>query len=137
MTTISVPRPAVHLDDPLYAEHFRRLAEGRLAIRRCTNCDACQWPPREMCGSCQHTDEFEWIDVPAEGELYTFAVMYRPFHPGFADAVPYGIAVADLVPGIRFFAIYDGDPEELRCGMRLVGGFRTHGDSPELVWRAG
>jgi uncharacterized OB-fold protein len=76
MTTISVSRPEVHRDDPLYAEHFRRLAEGRLAIRRCTNC-------------------------------------------------------------IRYFAIYDGDPEELRCGMPLVGGFRAHGDSPELVWRAG
>jgi len=62
--------------------------------------------------------------------------MYRPFHPGFEGLTPYGLAVCDLAEGVRYLAVFDGDPETLECGMPLVAGFTEHGESPELVWRA-
>ncbi len=64
--------------------------------------------------------------MPARGTgtLYTYTVARRPTHPGFADRVPYVIAVVELDEGPRMTTnLIDCSPEELSIGMRVEVAF--------------
>ncbi|GAA4289019.1 hypothetical protein GCM10022262_33800 [Georgenia daeguensis] len=135
--TISVAPPAPLLpDNPLYEQYFDGLRTGRIRVRECTECGTRQWPPRELCGACQGSS-FVPRDVPTTGEVYTYTVMYRAFHPWFKDQLPYGVAVVEVEGGIRIIGRYVGDdPEGLACGQRMEAVFDDLGeDGGSIAWR--
>ncbi len=136
-TTTDVPRPVPAMpDSPLYRAYFAGLREQAIRVPRCTDCGVLQWPPRELCGHCQGSS-FEQVDVPTVGEVYTYTVMNRAFHPWFRDKVPYGAAVVEVAPGVRILGRYAGDDvESLHCGQRMVAVFDDLGaDSGSIAWR--
>ena len=52
--------------------------------------------------------------------MYTFAIQYRAFHPGWTSEVPYVTALIDLDDGVRIFSNLvevEADPKALRCEM--------------------
>ena len=71
--------------------------EGRLVAPRCTNCGTFVLPPRPRCFQCQHT-EFEWVDLPGTGTVYSFTVVRQA--PG-SRPTPYSLAYVDLEDGVR------------------------------------
>lgn len=114
--TSQFPMPAA-AEDPKYKPFFDGLRESKLRTRRCKNCQEWQWPPQPYCFSCQHTD-FDWHDLPTEGEVYSYTVMYRAFDPYHQDKLPYGVVIVTLGP-VHVTGRYLGDPEEIECGMRV------------------
>lgn len=118
---------------PEYADHVGGLAEGSVVVRRCRDCAAVQWPPRPTCAACRGT-RYEPYSVAAEGEVYTFSVVRRAFHPWFADRIPYGVAVVQLAEGVRLAGLYDGPVDTLGCGRRVIGRGVDLGGAPALVW---
>lgn len=136
-TTIGVTPPVPLLpESPLYAQYFEGLREGRIAVRTCADCDARQWPPRELCSNCQGSN-FTSSDAPIVGEVYTYTVMYRAFHPWFKDQLPYGVVVVEVDEGIRIIGRYAGaDPDRLECGQRMEAVFDDLGaDNGSISWR--
>ena len=51
--------------------------KGKLYGVRCSTCKRVQLPARVTCAVCL-TDNEEWVEVPLEGELATFTIMYLP-----------------------------------------------------------
>jgi uncharacterized protein len=77
-------------------------------------------PPGPFCWGCN--DEIEWITLPGSGSVHIFTIVTSAPPPELADAVPYVIAVIDLVdaPGARIMSNVVGVPaDEVSIGIRV------------------
>lgn len=76
-----------------------------------------RWPPSIICPQC-HSKETEWITASGKGRLYTYVVYHKAFHPGFANDLPYVVAVVELDEGPHLLTNMVGcNPGELDCDM--------------------
>ena len=107
--------------------------KGRLVGYRCTNCGTFILPPTPFCFDCQH-EQFEWVDLPGTGSVYSFTVIRHPLRPQLAETVPFVSGVIDLDgtqgAGARMLAnIIDCDPEAVKIGDRVRVVFETVSDT--------
>ncbi|MEO3760175.1 OB-fold domain-containing protein [Mycobacterium sp. B14F4] len=105
-------------------------AESRLVLQRCNNCEKLQYPPEVCCVHCQ-ADDFDHVDTTGRGVIYSYAIVDRPLHAGFVDALPYIVVFVELddQPGLKMITNLVGvAPEtELRCGMPVEVVFENRG----------
>ena len=108
---------------------YAHLAEGRLTTTRCRSCGRTDWPPRGFCPACT-SDEFDWVDLPAEGQIRGFSVQETGVPAGFQK--PLVFAMID-VQALRVFATLVGvsDPGALRIGARVRLSPRRVEDDPD------
>jgi len=91
--------------------------ENRLVIPRCRSCNSKWFPPTVMCPSCGSSDH-EWVEASGRGTVFSYVVMHRVYHPGFADKVPYVVAVIELEEGPRLLSNVVGiPPDQVCCDM--------------------
>jgi uncharacterized OB-fold protein len=107
--------------------------EGRLAAPKCTNCGTFVLPPQPRCFACQHT-EFEYVDLPGTGTIYSFTVVRHPLAPHLREAVPFVAGVVDLDgtqgAGARMLVnIIDVDPDAVRIGDKVKVVFEKVSDT--------
>jgi len=105
-------------------------ADGRLLAQRCRSCEAFQFPPDVSCVHCQSGD-LDHAELSGRGTVYTYALVERPLHAGFVDAVPYVVALVELEeqPGLRLMAnIIDGPQAPLSCGTPVEVTYERRGD---------
>jgi uncharacterized OB-fold protein len=122
-------RPAPEPDD-ISGFFWEGARDGRLLVQRCSRCSCYQYPPDVVCLNCQ-SSELVPTEVSGRGALYSYAVVDRPFHAGFVNAVPYIVGLVDLPeqPGLRMLTnIVDADPGTLRIGMALEVVFEPRGE---------
>ena len=106
-----------------------------LWIPWCRACEASYWFPRDFCPTCGSRD-VEWRRASGRGKVYTFAIQYRAWHPGWANEVPYVTALIDLEEGVRMFSNVigvDPTPEGVRCDMAVEAVFEDVSDEITLV----
>jgi uncharacterized OB-fold protein len=106
-----------------------------LWIPFCRPCEASYWYPRDFCPRCGSRD-VEWRQSSGKGRVYTFAVHYRAFHPGWNEETPYVTALIDLEDGVRIFSNLVGveaDPKALACEMPVEAVFDDVSDDITLV----
>jgi uncharacterized protein len=113
--------------DQLTQPFWDAAKDDRLVVPRCTNCGTYRLPPSAYCFSCQ-TRDFEWVELPGTGTLYTFTIVRHPLHPDLAEICPYASGVVELDgtqgAGARMLVnIIDCDPDRLAIG-----------DKVEIVW---
>jgi uncharacterized OB-fold protein len=85
----------------------------------CRPCQAFFFYPRRFCPQCFSWD-VEWRKVSGRGRLYSYAIQYRAFHPGWAQDTPYVTAIVELDEGPRLFTTLVGvepDPKVIHCDM--------------------
>ena len=108
--------PRINADTAAFWEGCRA---HELRFQRCRCCGHVRWPGAYLCPECL-SSETEMTVLPAEGELYSYVVMHKPFHPSVADKVPYVVATVDLQDGVRILTnLVDCDPATLRCGDKV------------------
>ena len=85
-------------------------------------CDCCgeyQFYPRGICANCWATD-IAWVKTGGKGTLWTFTVTYQNRTTGFADEVPYVLALVELEEGVKMFTnIIQCETEEVKIGMTV------------------
>lgn len=107
-----VPRP--YQDSQAYWDAAK---QKRLILQRCLDCGKPQFYPRGVCSHCL-SSQLEWIDSSGRGKVHTFTVSYRAPHPGFADDVPFVVAIIELEEGVRMMSNIVGcDPKAVRIDM--------------------
>src|SRR5919204_6306590 len=110
------PFPLESADDTKLHEFYARLGEGRLTTTRCAGCGRTAWPPRGFCPECA-SDQFEWIDLPAEGTIHAFTVQEAGLPTGFTGPRVFAIVKVD---GHRVFSILvDADPAGVKTGQSV------------------
>ena len=94
-----------------------------LRLPRCSACSAYWFPPSGVCPECL-SDQFEWALASGRGEVFSFVVMHRVYHKGFADDVPYVLAIIEFDEGWRMDSnVINIDPKDVTVGMPV-----------EVVW---
>ena len=90
---------------------------GQLLVQRCGQCNEFQFYPRGICAKCWSTD-IRWVQSSGKGTVWTFTVTYQNRTPGFAEDVPYVLALVELEEGVRMFTnVVECDPREVKIGM--------------------
>lgn len=122
MTAEPATRP-LPAPDEASQPFFDGCARGLLMLQRCTACSAWHWPVREVCGECLSAD-LEWAEASGRGTVHSFVVMHRVFHPGFADQVPYNLAVVELAEGPRINTnLVDIENDAIAVGMTVTARY--------------
>lgn len=93
------------------------LAEGKLRLQHCPDCDSHQYPPEIFCYQCGSTN-VTWKDASGKGVVHTFITVHQRYHPVFADLIPYNVSVIELAEGPRIVSnVVSIDPHDVRIGM--------------------
>ena len=125
------PTPITPVPTPTSQPFWDALADGRVLIQRCLQCDTWVYYPRARCSHCL-SDSLEWTEVSGEGTVYTFTVARQPTTPAFAEVVDPVIAVVELDEGVRVTTSLEGvAPDDVRVGMRVRPVFAPAEDG---VW---
>ena len=108
------PLPTISGETKPYWDNCRR---GRLLIQKCDSCGEYQFYPRGICANCWSND-IQWITSSGKGTVWTFTVTYQNGTPGFAEDVPYVLALVELEERVRMFTnIVECDPRSVTIGM--------------------
>lgn len=111
---------------------FEASKQGQLVVQKCANCGTLRFPPRRMCSNCL-SREAGWTPVSGEGEVYSFIIMHRVYHPAFANQVPYAVAMIKLKEGAKMISNVIGiNPHEIKCGMPVKVSFEKLDDEVTL-----
>jgi uncharacterized OB-fold protein len=75
--------------------YFEAAGEGRLVVRRCTDCGLLRYPPGAACPWCNSLG-WEWADISGRGTIYSYEMVMQAIQPGFADWTPYPVVLVEL-----------------------------------------
>lgn len=85
------------------APYWEAMNQGRLVLQRCAACGSLRHYPRSVCDQC-YAMETDWVEASGRGRVHSWTVIHHAFHPGFKDALPYVLVIADLEEGGRIQA---------------------------------
>jgi uncharacterized OB-fold protein len=125
------------ISHPDFAPYWEAARRNRLVVTSCAQCHLRRWPPRPFCRGCG-SSRYHWLEVKGTATLYSWTTVGRAALPGFANYVPYTVAVAELddEPSIRILATLEGAiPTELYVGAPLQISFREQSGVILPVWR--
>ena len=110
------PVPTISGETRPFWEACRR---EELLIQSCRSCGEYQFYPRGICASCWGT-ELDWVHARGKGTVWAFTVTYQNRAPGFADELPYVLALVELDEGVKMFTnIVHCDPADVTIGMQV------------------
>ncbi len=107
-----LPRPT-----PESEPFWEACTQHVLQMQRCLACGTVRFPPGNRCSACLSA-EAAWQPLSGRGTVYAFTVLRRAYHRGFADRLPYTVAVIALEEGPRLISnVVECDPGAVRVGM--------------------
>ena len=105
------------------AEYWAAAREHRFVIQCCNSCGEHQFYPRGVCSHCL-SSELEWREASGNGTIYSYSVNHRAPHPGFADDLPFVLAIVELEEGPRMMTnIVVSDPDSVTIGKAVTVTF--------------
>lgn len=107
--------------DPINAEFFKGLSNGKLLVQKCSKCGNLQFYPKPICVECSSVD-LNWHETSGEGTIYSFTNINRVIMNSkeFGQDVPYTIASIELREGIRLYGRILKDSKEPSIGDKVV-----------------
>jgi uncharacterized OB-fold protein len=98
-------------------------------LQRCTQCGFRRYPAAEVCPRCLSADA-RWEAASGRGELFSFVVFHRAYHPAWEGRVPYNVALVELEEGpIVLSNVVGVANERLEIGMKLIAAFEPLADA--------
>lgn len=96
----------------------------------CTTCGEYYFPPRQMCPTCRRDGKIESYQFEGKGEVITYTVIHTAAK-GYANQVPYNLAIIKLDEGPSLTGQVICEPGELEIGTRVRPVFRKLGEESE------
>ncbi|NKB36920.1 MAG: hypothetical protein GKR93_07070 [Gammaproteobacteria bacterium] len=104
--------------------------QGQFVLPVCEQCDAIQYPPREICHNCLH-DGLQWQEITSAGEIIASTALNASTSAFFREHLPHPVALIKLDAGPLVYAhlarteLKTGDRVELvnRCDINGRGVF--------------
>ena len=109
------------LEDPKQtqvSQFFQNMRQGKLTTTKCKKCGNLLWPPRIVCPNC-FGNEFEWVDLGVEGELYAFTEVRIGAPLGFVQDVPFNVGLVKIGGLLISTRIDNAKYDELKIGDKL------------------
>ncbi|PKB78072.1 MAG: hypothetical protein BZY88_19980 [SAR202 cluster bacterium Io17-Chloro-G9] len=119
------PLPTVAGETKPFWDACRR---GSLLIQKCDRCNEYQFYPRGICSNCW-CEDIGWVTASGKGTVWTFTVTMQNGTPGFAEDVPYVLALVELEEGVKMFTnIVECEPGEVTIGLPVEVTFLRAND---------
>ena len=110
------PLPKVNGDTKPFWDGCRN---HELRFQKCTECGHVRWPPSIICPLC-YSNKTEWIRATGKGNVFSFVVYHKAYHPAFEADLPYVVAIVELEEGLHFLTNIVGcDPGAVSCEMTV------------------
>jgi uncharacterized protein len=128
---LPAPAPVVN---PETKPFWDATAQGRLVLRRCTDCQVVIWYPRSICPECW-SGNTEWFEASGRGTVYSYTVNHKGEGP-YRDAGPYVLAYVELEEGPRIMTnIQTDDLAAVEIGRRVEVVFSPTADGEAALPR--
>jgi uncharacterized OB-fold protein len=105
--------------DPVTQPFWDSLKAHEMKIQRCNDTGKFFFYPRGM-SPFTLSDNISWETVSGKGTLHAFTIVYNQRAPGFAEEVPYVVAMVELEEGPRMMTNIVGldevSPENIKIG---------------------
>ena len=115
--------------------YWAKAKQRELWLRKCNDCDTAYFYPRDISPCCFSRDT-TWLKASGRATLYTYGIVHRAPHPGFAGDTPFVTAIVELEEGPRMptniVRIDDPTSEKLPIGMPLEVTFEDITDAIAL-----
>ena len=109
-------KPVPHANE-LSQPYWDGLTIGVLSLQCCVACGKFRHYPRLICDQC-YSLEVKQVAASGRGVIHSWTVAHHPFHPGFAEDLPYVLAVVDLDEGVRAMGrLHHVAADEIRLGL--------------------
>jgi uncharacterized OB-fold protein len=129
LTDYTKPIPVPSSESKPYWDGLR---EKRLLIPSCADCRKVWFPPQHLCPSCGSANT-GWVEASGRGKIFTYGIFHRVYHSGFAQEVPYNVALVQLIEGPRILSNIVGvGPDKLACELQVQAIFDEVTDSVTL-----
>ena len=123
MTEREYPAPAISIETEAY---WAAANDGKLLMKRCTDCNKTHFYPRAICPYCQSVNT-EWYEASGKGVIYSYSVMRRGDNP-------YAIDYVTVEEGVTMLSnIVECDYDGLSIGQAGEVVFRKSTDSRQTV----
>jgi len=127
--------PLPDLNDPLTAPYWAGTRQKRLLIQKCDHCQYHRWPPAPICPECL-TSGGTWTEIPAQGQLWTYAVYHRHLDSSIKWPLPYTVAMVELDAGPLMVGAFIGEVLESEIGRRVEAVFEPATDDVTFLrWK--
>ena len=115
MSEYAKPIPTPSEDSQVYWEAAKN---HELKLQQCRRVRRLPVPARGGVPRVHLRRAYDWKPVSGKGRVFSFVIYHRAYHRGFADEIPYVVAVIELDEGPRMLSNVTGcKPEEVRCDM--------------------
>ncbi|RIK39024.1 MAG: hypothetical protein DCC58_15895 [Chloroflexi bacterium] len=114
------PRP-LPVPDPTTLPYWESVKAHAMRIQRCNDTGKFFFYPRGV-SPFTLSKNISWEPVSGSGTLYTYTIVHRHYHPGFASEIPYVVALVELDEGVRIMADLvdvEPDPQKIKIGSRV------------------
>jgi uncharacterized OB-fold protein len=102
--------------------------DGQLRVQACTACGHLFFPPGPVCPKCLG-DALEWRQMSGRGTVESWVVFHQAYYKGFADELPYNVAMVRLEEGPCLFTNIVGiDNAAIRRGLPVEAVFEKATD---------
>ena len=102
---------------------------GQLKVQRCSDCGRLRYPASVVCPECLGSGA-EWQPVSGKGQVFSFVVFHRGYHPAWEGKVPYNVALIELDEGpIMLSNVVEVDNAKLEVGLPVRAAFDAMDDS--------
>lgn len=126
----SKPLPTIEEGDRPFWEAARR---REISVQRCSACGHLRFPPARICPRCR-SEQAEWTVLSGRGRVWSFTVFHKCYFPGFADEMPYNVAVVELEEGLRMFTNLTGlENSAIQVGMPVRAEFEDATEEVTLI----
>ena len=137
---VGLPAPIADAEG-LAAPFWAALQQERLLVQRCVRCACWQFGPEWICHQC-HAFDPAWVEVPAQGLIYSWERVWHPVHPALKERCPYLAVLVELphAGNVRMVGNLLGDPlQQVRIGAPVEGVYEHHRQATPafslLQWR--
>jgi uncharacterized OB-fold protein len=111
-----MPRPVPVADEDT-KPFWDYCKQHEFRLQKCNSCGKLRFPVSPICPHCLGM-EFGWEKLSGKGEVYSFVVVHRRYHPAFQ--VPYVVAIVEVEQGLRMITNVVGcKPDEVKVGMKV------------------
>jgi uncharacterized OB-fold protein len=109
---------------------FDAARNHQLVMQKCDQCGKLRFPAAPLCLACD-SDKASWTPVSGRGQVFSFTVMHRAYHPAFK--APYTLAMIELNEGVKMTSnLLDIEPDKVKCGMPVEVVFDRLNDEVTL-----
>jgi uncharacterized OB-fold protein len=114
MQAQSKPVPVADMETKPFWDYCKK---HELRVQKCLKCGKLYYPPSSICPHCLGT-ESEWAKLSGKGQVYSFIIVQRRYHPAFAALIPYTVAIIETEEGIHLLSnVIECKPDAVKIGM--------------------